>query len=66
MKIKELRKKTAVELEKLLKESQEKLREGRFKVHQNQLKNIREIRDVKHEIARLLTLIKEKGQNKNQ
>ena len=60
MKIKELREKSEKELKKLLASSREKLRDLRFKVSQRQLKNIREVRLVKRNIAKILTIIKEK------
>lgn len=58
MKIKELKQKSEVELQKFLQESREKLRELRFKIALKQLKKVREIRDVKKLIARILTLLK--------
>jgi ribosomal protein L29 len=56
MKIKELKDKSKPEQEILLKSSQEKLRELRFKVAVKQLKNVREVRNLKKTIARILTL----------
>lgn len=58
MKYKELKQKTPVELNKLLSESRDKLRELRFKVATKQVKNVREIRRVKRQIARTLMLLK--------
>lgn len=60
MDIKELLTKTKAELTKMLAESQEKLRELRFKDSNKQLKNVRAIRQVKQEIARILTLVNKK------
>lgn len=60
MDIKELLTKTKPELAKMLVESQEKLRELRFKDSNKQLKNVRSIREVKQEIARILTLVNKK------
>jgi len=60
MEIKELITKTPVELTKLLVESQEKLRELRFKDSNKQLKNVRSIRVLKQEIARINTLLNKK------
>ena len=57
MKMKELKIKTNEELKKLLMEMREKKRELRFKVAQKQLKNIREIRNLKVTIARILTIL---------
>ena len=60
MEIKELTTKTPAELKKLLVESQEKLRELRFKDSNKQLKNVRSIRLLKQEIARINTLLNKK------
>ena len=57
MEIKELITKTKVELTNLLVESNEKLRELRFKDSNKQLKNVRSIRVLKQEIARINTLL---------
>ncbi|MEK9130003.1 MAG: 50S ribosomal protein L29 [Patescibacteria group bacterium] len=57
MKVKELKQKSEIELQKLLQESREKLRELRFKVALKQLKKVMEIRRVKKMIARILTLL---------
>jgi ribosomal protein L29 len=60
MDIKELLTKTPAELSKLLAESQERLRELRFKDSNKQLKNVRSIRELKQSIARILTLLNNK------
>ena len=60
MDIKELLTKTPAELSKLLVESQERLRELRFKDSNKQLKNVRAIRELKQGIARILTLLNNK------
>lgn len=57
MTFKELTQKTIKELHKLLSESREKLRELRFKDGNKQLKNVREIRQVRKFIAQIFTLI---------
>ncbi len=54
----ELKQKSTQALEALLAESRDKLREMRFKVAQRQLKNVREVRRLKREVARILTLLK--------
>ncbi len=59
MKIAELREKTEKELEAVLAESQTALRAARFKVAFKQLKNVRELRVLKHTIAQIFTLIKQ-------
>ncbi|MFA6553222.1 MAG: 50S ribosomal protein L29 [Patescibacteria group bacterium] len=64
MEIKELRQKSEDELKKLLKVQQEQLRELRFKVSTKQHKDVRELREARHLIARLLTILKEKGKVK--
>jgi len=60
MKIGELRQKSKEELEKLLKEKRERLRVLRFDLVAGKLKNVREIREIKKDIARILTLLIEK------
>lgn len=64
MKYKELKEKSPVELKSLLKLSREKLRDLRFRVASKQLKNVREVREEKKTIARILTLLKEKPEDK--
>ena len=58
MKAKELRQKPKEELKKQLTDSREKLRLLRFDLAGGKVKNIREIREVKKTIARILTLMK--------
>ena len=58
--IKEIRLKTEAELNNLLAASREKLRELRFKDANKQIKNIREIREKRKTIARILTALREK------
>jgi len=58
--LKDLKLKSETELKKLLAVNREKLRDLRFKVSQNQLKNIREVRMLKKRIARISTLISQK------
>jgi len=57
MKIKELEDKTQESLEKLLQEKREKLRQLRFELSQDKLKNVSEIKNIKKNIARILTII---------
>jgi ribosomal protein L29 len=57
MEFKELSKKTEKELQALLSETREKLREARFKDANKQLKNVREIRQSRVLIANVLTLL---------
>ena len=60
MKFKELKNKSAKELQKILADSQHSLRELRFKISSDQLKNIREIRAVKRTVAKVLFLLNSK------
>lgn len=59
MKIKELREKNIEELKKMLVEKREKARHIRFNIAAKQVKNNRELRAEKRDVARILTLIKE-------
>ena len=61
MEIKELKTKNPSELQALLAQSREKLRELRFKDSNPQLKNIREIRQIRETIARILTVLNTKA-----
>lgn len=65
MKAEELRKKDKKELEKLAAELKKKLSEVKFKFSSNQLKNTKEAGNIKKEIARIFTIIKELNKNKN-
>jgi ribosomal protein L29 len=56
MDIKELREKTAVELERLLAQARNRMRELRFKVAAKQLTDVREIRETRKLIAQIMTL----------
>jgi ribosomal protein L29 len=58
MKFSELQSKPAKELRTTLQELREKQRELRFKISADQHKNVREIRDVKKTIAKILTLLR--------
>lgn len=60
MELKELRQKSGGELHKLLAQWRENFRDLRFKISSKQHKNVREIREVKKTIARMLTVLKEK------
>jgi len=63
MKFDELKAKSEVELQKLLAQSREELRDARFKASKNELKNVRAIRNVKEKIARILTILKQPKKN---
>jgi len=58
MKLDELKRKTKSELQKLLQDSREKLRQLRFDLASGKVKNVREIRTIKKDIARILTIIR--------
>lgn len=60
MKIKELRPKTKEELQKILSEQRERLRNLRFSLELKKIKNVREIRKTKKIIAQVLTLLRTK------
>lgn len=60
IKAKELRLKAEEELNQLLSESQKKLRELRFNLASGKVKNVRAIRVLKKDIARILTILNEK------
>ena len=59
MKIKELRDKNIEELKKLLNEKKEHVRKLRFDISSKQVKNNREYRNTRKEVAKMLTLINE-------
>ena len=61
MDIKEIKNKTVSELNHLLKELRGKLDDLNFKVSQNQLKNVREVRVIKKDIARIMMTLKEQS-----
>lgn len=56
-KIKEFRRLSRSELQRVLKEKREKLRQLRFDLIAGKVKNVREIREIKKDIARILTLM---------
>ncbi|MDD2696846.1 MAG: 50S ribosomal protein L29 [Candidatus Pacebacteria bacterium] len=58
MKIKELKTKGKEELQKILEDDREKLRQLRFDLSAGKVKNVREIRKIKKEVAQILTLLK--------
>ena len=58
MKIIEIRQKSKLELQKLLQDSREKLRQLRFDLASGKVKNVREIRGTRKDIARILTLLR--------
>lgn len=60
MKIQELRRKSIKELQQTLIGLRDKLRELRFNLAGGKVKNIKEIRETKRDIARVSTLLKER------
>ena len=58
MKINELRQKSKSELQKILLDDREKLRQLRFDLAAGKVKNVREVRKIKKDIARILTTLK--------
>lgn len=60
MKVSELRQKPKEELEKLLRDWRERLRQLRFELVSGKVKNVKEIREIKKDIARILTILKPK------
>jgi len=58
MKFSELQNKTPEELNKMLEELKIKLGEMRFQLSSNSLKNTGEVKEVRRDIARILTQLK--------
>ena len=61
MKISELHQKTKTELQKLLQDNRERFRQLRFDLAAGKVKNVREIRKIKKDIARILTILCQKN-----
>ena len=59
MKIAEIRQKSKQELQKFVQDLREKLRQLRFDLVGGKVKNVREIRHIRKDIARILTLLKQ-------
>ncbi len=59
MKIDKLQNKSRLELKKLIANKREKLRVLRFHLAGGKLKNVREVRQTKKDIARILTILRE-------
>ena len=60
MKFKELKNLEVPKLQEMLAESRQKLQDLRFGVANNQLKQVRQLRQVRLQIAQILTLIKQR------
>ena len=63
MKVKEIRKKTEEECVKLLAEKAKRLSEVRFVSASGKAKNTKEAANLKKDIARIKTILKEKKEN---
>lgn len=63
MKVVELRQKNKLELKELLKEKLAKMAELRFVLQNDKSKNLKEIRQIKLDIARIKTIQKESAKN---
>jgi large subunit ribosomal protein L29 len=61
MKVKELRQKSKDDLNKILQDDREKMRQIRFDLSSGKVKNVREINKIKKDIARILTILNEKS-----
>lgn len=59
MKPQDLRKKSKEELERMLLEYREKSRQLRFNLASGKVKNVKEARKIKKDIARILTVLNE-------
>ncbi len=58
MKTTELQQKSKSELQKILSDNRGKLRQLRFDLAAGKVKNVREVRKIKKDIARILTILK--------
>jgi large subunit ribosomal protein L29 len=58
MKTNEFQRKSETELKNLLRDDREKLRQLRFDLASGKVKNVREIRKIKKDVARILTTLK--------
>lgn len=59
MKFQDLKQKPKDEIEKLLKDLREKLRQLRFDLVSGKVKNVKETREIKKDIARMLTVLRQ-------
>ncbi|KPJ85248.1 hypothetical protein AMJ57_03785 [Parcubacteria bacterium SG8_24] len=64
MKMQELREKSDIELDRLLVTLRDRIRDLRFRVAARQLGDVRDIREAKKDVARILTLQKERRETK--
>lgn len=61
MRTKELRQKTEKEMKQMLQTLREKARQLRFDLSSGKVKNVKELREVKKDIAKILTILNEKN-----
>lgn len=66
MKIKELRQKTEKELRDLLNENRQKLGQLKFELASKKLKDVNEPKKLRRSIARILTILNDKKDVKNE
>jgi len=66
MKLTELRQKSKEELQDLLQDLKEKLHQLRFDLAAGKVKNVREIRAIKKDIARILTFLRHETTDKKE
>lgn len=64
MKLDQLREKKEEELRKLLSDKKEKLREVKQNLASGRVKNVKEARSIKKDIARILTILNEGSHEK--
>jgi len=64
MKAQELRKKSKNGLEKMIRDHREKLRQLRFDLAAGKVRNIKEIRQTRKEVARVFTILEEMKKGK--
>ncbi|OIO52128.1 MAG: 50S ribosomal protein L29 [Candidatus Portnoybacteria bacterium CG_4_8_14_3_um_filter_44_15] len=57
MKMKELKQKNKNELRKLLTENQKKIGQFRFDLNSKKIKNVKEMKELKKDAARILTIL---------
>lgn len=62
-KIQDLKNKPVVELQKLLRESRERLQILKFDLTAGKVKNVKEIKDLKKNIARIITFVGQKTES---
>jgi len=65
MLVKELRNKSEKDLKKILLTEREKLRNLKFDLASGKVKNVKQSREIKKEIARILTILNQKNEKKN-